>query len=232
VKRHLAIGDIHGCFNALKSLVEFVSFRPDDTIVTLGDYVDRGPDSRAVLEFLIEFGKTHNHVALRGNHEIMMLDSRDNKSWFGPWMSYGGAETLRSYAAAGADEGTFDDVPPSHYEFLQDRLVSYYECETHFFVHANVDPAKPLENQADSSLYWRKYRGPVEHVSGKIMVCGHSAQRDGAPRVDKRSVCIDTWAHGGGWLTCLDVGSAAVWQANEKGATRAFQLGEVPEDIF
>ena len=75
--RHLAIGDIHGCINALTTLVDFVGFRHDDTIVTLGDYVDRGSDSRAVLDFMIEFGKTHQHVPLRGNHEIMMLDSRD-----------------------------------------------------------------------------------------------------------------------------------------------------------
>ena len=66
--RHLAIGDIHGCVSALRTLVDFVALRDDDIIVTLGDYIDRGPDSRAVLDFLIDLGKTHHHVALRGNH--------------------------------------------------------------------------------------------------------------------------------------------------------------------
>ena len=107
--RHLAIGDIHGCFNALKSLVDFVGFRSDDVIVTLGDYIDRGPDSRAVVELMIELGETHNLVALRGNHEIMMLASRDNASWFHSWIGYGGRETLASYSHPASD----DDAGPS-----------------------------------------------------------------------------------------------------------------------
>jgi serine/threonine protein phosphatase 1 len=227
VPRHLAIGDIHGCFNALKSLVEFVSFRPGDTIVTLGDYVDRGPDSRAVLDFLIEFRKTHNHVALRGNHEIMMLDSRENKSWFGPWMSYGGDATLRSYASTGNDEGAFADVPDSHFDFLENQLVSFHECSSHFFVHAYADPRIALEDQSDASLYWRKYQDPERHCSDKIMVCGHTAQRSGLPLSNGHAVCIDTWAHGGGWLSCFDVESGTIWQANEAGDTRSYGLDEV-----
>jgi serine/threonine protein phosphatase 1 len=226
VTRHLAIGDIHGCISALTSLVDFVELRPGDTIVTLGDYVDRGPDSRAVLDFVIEFGKTHNHVALRGNHEIMMLDSRAKKSWFRPWLSYGGDATLRSYASSKDDVGSFADVPESHFDFLENKLVSFYECESHFFVHANADANIALEDQNDASLYWRKYQDPEKHCSNKIMVCGHTAQRSGLPLVNDHSVCIDTWAHGGGWLSCLDVESGTIWQANEEGATRRFTLGE------
>ena len=112
--RHLAIGDIHGCISALRTLVDFVALRDDDIIVTLGDYIDRGPDSRAVLDFLIDLGKTHHHVALRGNHEIMMLDARQKKSWLHAWMSYGGEATLRSYAASPDNAGSFADIPESH----------------------------------------------------------------------------------------------------------------------
>ena len=79
--RHLAIGDIHGCVTALRCLIDSVELRADDTIVTLGDYVDRGPDSRAVLRLLIDLGESYDVVFLRGNHEIMMLDSREKKSW-------------------------------------------------------------------------------------------------------------------------------------------------------
>ena len=64
--RHLAIGDIHGCISALTTLVDFVALRDDDIIVTLGDYIDRGPDSRAVLNFLIALGKTHHHMSTQG----------------------------------------------------------------------------------------------------------------------------------------------------------------------
>lgn len=224
MKRHLAIGDIHGCIDALTSLVDFVAPRPDDTIVTLGDYVDRGPDSSAVLDFVIELSKNHHLVPLRGNHEIMMLDARQKKSWLGPWLSYGGQATLDSYG------GSFDDVPDSHIDFLENNLVACHECETHFFVHANADAAVALGEQSDAALYWRKYDDPPLHYSNKTMVCGHTAQRSGLPRSNGHSICIDTWAHGGGWLSCLDVGSGMIWQANEAGERRSFTIDEVAKD--
>jgi len=222
VARHLAIGDIHGCINALTSLVEFVGFRGGDTIITLGDYVDRGPNSRAVLDFVIALGKSHNLVALRGNHEIMMLAAREKKSWLHAWLTYGGDATLRSYSPSDDEPGTFTDVPDLHIDFLENKLAPYYECESHFFVHANVDAKTALSEQADASLYWKKYGDPERHCSDKIMVCGHTAQRTGLPRSNDHSICIDTWAHGDGWLSCFDVESGTVWQANEAGETRSF----------
>ena len=149
--RHLAIGDIHGCINALTSLIEFVEPGAEDTIVTLGDYVDRGPDSAAVLDFVIKLGSTHNLVPLRGNHEIMMLDARDKKGWLGPWLSYGGEETLQSYG------GSFNGVPDSHFDFLENSLLPYHECETHFFVHANAAPGVALADQPDTSRGASRY---------------------------------------------------------------------------
>ena len=216
--RHFAIGDIHGCITALTTLVDFVELRADDTIVTLGDYVDRGPDSRAVMDFIINLGQTHQLVALRGNHEIMMLDAREKDSWLRPWLSYGGEETLQSYG------GSFDDVPDTHIDFLENKLQPYYESETHIFVHANLAPDVALADQSDAALFWQKYKDPAPHSSGKTMVCGHTAQQSGMPLSNGHSVCIDTWAHGDGWLTCLEVGSGTVWQANEAGETRRFEL--------
>jgi len=227
VNRHLAIGDIHGCITALTSLVDFVGLRPDDTIVTLGDYVDRGPDSRAVVDFVINLGKTHHLVALRGNHEIMMLDSREKKSWLHAWMQYGGDATLLSYSSSADVAGSFADVPESHMDFLENQLVAYYECETHFFVHANADANTALEDQTDPTLYWQKYGNPEAHCSGKIMVCGHTAQQSGKPCSNEHSICIDTWVHGGGWLSCLDVESGTIWQANESGDRRTLSIAEV-----
>ena len=224
MKRHLAIGDIHGCINALTMLVDFVAPQTDDTIVTLGDYVDRGPDSRAVLDFIIELGKSHHLVALRGNHEIMMLDSREKKSWFDAWMSYGGDATLRSYAPSADVSGSFADVPERHLDFLENRLVSYHECQSHFFVHANADADKALQDQSEASLYWRRYRDPDPHCSDKIMVCGHTIQESGLPLSNGHSICIDTWAYGDGWLSCLDVESGMIWQANETGDKRSFTI--------
>jgi len=227
VTRHLAIGDIHGCIDALTSLVDFVGLRQDDTIVTLGDYVDRGPNSRAVLDFVIELGRSHHVVSLRGNHEIMMLAARETQSWFHAWLGYGGDATLRSYSPSGNDAGSFDDVPDEHIDFLENKLLPYYECDSHFFVHANAEPGIPIEDQKDPTLYWRRYRDPDRHCSGKIMVCGHTIQESGLPRSNGHSICIDTWAYGDGWLSCLDVESGTIWQANEAGDTRRFTIGEL-----
>ena len=224
--RHLAIGDIHGCIDALTSLVDFVEFRQDDTIITLGDYVDRGPNSRAVLDLVLELGKNHKLVPLRGNHEIMMLDSRQKKSWFHAWMTYGGDATLLSYSTSEDEAGSFADVPDSHIDFLENSLVSYYECERYFFVHANVDAKIALDEQPDAALYWKKYDNPERHCSEKIMVCGHTAQLTGLPVSNAHSICIDTWAYGRGWLSCFDVDSGMVWQANEAGDTRSFTIDQ------
>ena len=224
MSRHLAIGDIHGCNTALETLIEFVGLRSDDTIVFLGDYVDRGPGSAAVLDYVINLAKTHNVIPLRGNHELMMLDSREKKSWLHSWLNYGGAETLASYSDSVNPEEPFADIPEAHIDFLENRLLPHYECDTHFFVHANADADKPLDEQPDSSLYWRRYRDPQRHCSGKIMVCGHTIQESGEPANNGDAVCIDTWAYGEGWLTCLDVASETVWQANEGRQTRTFSL--------
>lgn len=227
MSNHFAIGDIHGCRNALVTLLSYVAPSREDTIVTLGDYVDRGPDSSGVIEYLIELGTTHNLVSLRGNHEIMMLDSREKKSWFSAWLSYGGRETLSSYSLAADDAESIGCIPEAHLDFLENRLLPFYECESHIFVHAHLEKDKPLSEQSDAALYWRKYKSPEPHYSGKIMVCGHTAQLSGIPAHNDYSVCIDTWAHGEGWLTCLEVESGTIWQANEAGEKRRFTLDEV-----
>jgi len=222
--RNLAIGDIHGCLTALTTLIEAVGPQHEDTIITLGDYVDRGPDVRAVVDFVLDLRQRCNVVSLRGNHEIMMLDARDQQSWFGPWKQYGGEAALESYG------GSFDGVPDEHLQFLEHELVSHHETDTHIFVHANLDAEKALDAQSDAALYWRKYRKEVQHCSGKTMVCGHTAQVTGLPRAHPHSICIDTWPYGEGWLSCLDATSGTIWQANQKGEQRQLHLDQLPPD--
>ena len=230
MSRHLAIGDIHGCNTALETLIAYVGLRSDDTIVFLGDYVDRGPGTAAVLDFVIDLMKTHNVVPLRGNHELMMLDSREKKSWLHAWLQYGGAETLASYSETVNPEDLFADIPAAHMDFLENQLLPHYECDTHFFVHANADADKPLDEQPDSSLYWRRFRDPERHCSDKVMVCGHTIQESGEPANNGDAICIDTWAYGDGWLSCLNVESGTVWQANEAGETRMVSLTKTGAD--
>jgi serine/threonine protein phosphatase 1 len=226
MSRHLAIGDIHGCITALETLIVYVELKSDDTIVFIGDYVDRGPDSAAVLDFVIDLAKTHTVIPLRGNHELMMLDSGEMKSWMHSWLQYGGAETLASYSETVNPEDPFADIPAVHMDFLQNQLQTHYECDTHFFVHANADADKPLDKQPDASLYWRRFGDPKRHCSDKIMVCGHTIQESGEPASNGDAICIDTWAYGDGWLSCLDVESGTVWQANQAGETRTLSLAK------
>ena len=227
MKRHLAIGDIHGCYDALRILCDFVGLRSDDTIVTLGDYSNRGPNTNAVLDRLIHMGSKYDLRPLRGNHDIMMLNARNDDFEYRKWIDVGGDKTLKSYAPIDSDEGSLADIPESHWNFLQNSLLPFFETETHFFVHANVYPEIPLEDQPDFMLYWEQYDNPPKHESGKIMVCGHTSQKSGFPVSNRNSVCIDTWAHGGGWLSCLHVESGMLWQSNQRGETRRLWLDEL-----
>src|SRR5262245_45828396 len=129
--RTLAIGDIHGCSAALDRLLELVRPGPDDMIVTLGDYVDRGPDSRGVLDRLIRLHLTGRLVALRGNHEIMMLTARENYQYYETWLSVGGRSALKSYGP----DATLDDVPAVHWRFIEQDCGDWYETDTHIFIH-------------------------------------------------------------------------------------------------
>ena len=219
--RTLAIGDIHGCFRSLDRLTEFVGFNVDDRIVTLGDCVDRGPDTRKVIEWLLTAQRSGNLVPLRGNHELMMIAARASVPHARQWMACGGDAVLDSYGIE-----RLDQLPKEHWQFFTKMLRPYFETETHFFVHANAYADLDLANQPDFMLYWEHFSDTAPHQSGRTMICGHTPQPDGFPRTLGHAVCIDTGACKGGWLTCLDVDAGYCWQANEAGQTRQFWLDD------
>ena len=214
--RVFAIGDVHGCLKSLQRLDTELVFSPDDTVITLGDYVDRGPDSKGVIDFLLDLRNRTKLVTLRGNHEIIMLTARiRGVDYLEAWLGVGGEETMASYSAK-----KWSDIPSAHWEFLESTLPAH-ESSTHFFVHANVTPDKPLDQQSESVLYWERFQGDERpHCSGKIMVCGHTSQHSGKPFNIGHAVCIDTWVYGDGWLTCLEVATGRYWQADEAGDFR------------
>jgi serine/threonine protein phosphatase 1 len=219
--RLLAIGDIHGCLLQFNDLLMLVQPTSDDRLILLGDYVDRGPDSRGVLDRILELKRTlPNLICLRGNHEIMMLDSRDQPANQKMWLSVGGLQTLGSYGTSAGRAGKIADVPEEHWAFLANGLLPYYETEEYIFVHAGVNYNDPLDEQDDGSLYWEFLRDEMRHHSGKTVICGHTSQKDGEVKVIPGAVCIDTYAHGGGWLTCLDAVSGRYWQVNFLGKPR------------
>jgi serine/threonine protein phosphatase 1 len=215
--RLIAIGDIHGCSAALRTLLEAIAPQPHDTIVMLGDYIDRGPDSRGVLDLLRGLARQTWLVPLLGNHDEMMLDvCRGRRDLLIEWLLFGGQATLDSY-----DVPVPEAIPLEHLDFLR-RCQLYYETATHFFVHGNYLESVPLAQQPAETVLWEsiKQRRPGPHVSGKIAIVGHSSQKSGQILDLGYLKCIDTWCYGDGWLTALDVGSGQVWQANKMGAIR------------
>lgn len=219
--RLLAVGDIHGCLVQFNDLLKLVQPTPADRLILLGDFVDRGPDSRGVIDRILELRQSGlNLTCLRGNHEIMMLESRGERGCLKMWLSVGGAQTLGSYGAVPGRTGTIADVPADHWNFLAEGLLPYLETERHIFVHAGVNSNLPLHQQDDAWLYWEFLRDDMRHQSGKTVVCGHTAQKSGEIKTIPGAICIDTYAHGGGWLTCLDASSGRYWQVNFMGKPR------------
>jgi serine/threonine protein phosphatase 1 len=221
--RTLAIGDIHGCLTALEALLRAVAPVADDRLITLGDYVDRGPDSNLVLERLIELNETGQLIPLCGNHDEMMVEVRqggDRRMW----LYCGGRETLMSYGHD-IEDLTYDRIPEQHWRFLEQECRDWYETDTHLFVHACVYPELPMADQDSWVMHWQKLTGPIVHCSGKTLICGHTRQLDGLPLNLDSTVCIDTGVYDpDGWLTCLHVESGRYWQANQRGETRTGRL--------
>ncbi len=221
-----AIGDIHGCLTALKTLYKAVGISSDDTMIFLGDYVDRGPHSAQVIDWILE-RDDRNAFALRGNHEVMMMEFCRRKAPSNPhtenWLRYGGAETLASYEID-PSRPDFEKIPSRHWAFL-DRTLPYHEMENFIFVHAGLKPGIALSMQLPRALFWQKIVGePQSYGDGKTVICGHTAQRSGEIANFGHTICIDTCAYGGQWLTCLEVESGTYWQANQEGTVREGKL--------
>lgn len=217
--RLLALGDIHGCLTALETLLAMVEPGDGDVIVSLGDYVDRGPDSRGVMDCLIDLFEARRLLPLRGNHELMMLRARDSMVDERMWRYYGGLAALQSY---GKDQrpGLLRDVPDRHWRFLAGDCRDWFETDQFIFAHTAIDPQLPMDQQSEDDLFWRSLTDRGPHVSGKLVVCGHTVQASGLPRNFGHLICIDTGAFAGGWLTALDVITLHYWQANQLGETQ------------
>jgi serine/threonine protein phosphatase 1 len=221
--RVLTIGDIHGCNVALCTLLEAVQPAPEDQIIFLGDYIDGGYASRAVIDTLLRLKQTHAAVFLRGNHEWMILDAREDTSKSNLQQSFAYTETLYSYGTA-REEDWVAAIPAAHWEFFE-STVRFFENDKHIFVHACLDPELALDEQPDELLFWNLFERIQPHKTGKRIICGHTEQKSGQIKDAGFAVCIDTGVAIGGWLTCLDVNSGKFWQANEKGNSRGGILG-------
>jgi serine/threonine protein phosphatase 1 len=214
--RLIAIGDIHGYWDALAAILDAVKPQPEDAIVPLGDFVDRGPDTPKVLDAMIRLAGQCHLFPLLGNHDEVLLDLYHGGPGLGDWLSFGGQETLDSYGCRGPE-----DIPAEHVEFLEGCLT-YHETATHFFVHASYLPDLPLDWQPPEVLRWQslKQKVPGPHVSGKIAVVGHTVQKSGEVLDLGHLKCIDTGCYCGGWLTAMEIPSGRLWQADAEGRLR------------
>lgn len=211
-RRTFAVGDIHGRDDLLKNLLDQVSPDPDkDRVVFLGDYIDRGPRSFEVIEFLLDFRNRHPFtVFLKGNHEEMLLDFLNG----GDRMAYlqnGGRQTLESYMAHRVDDWR-GPIPERHLSFFE-SLALYFENDHAIFVHAGLKPKKPLHKQVPEDLLW--IREPFIRSSfdfGKPVVFGHTPFQEGPHDTESR-IGIDTGAVYGGRLTCLELPAKVFHQA-------------------
>ncbi|RLS53698.1 MAG: serine/threonine protein phosphatase [Planctomycetota bacterium] len=222
--RLLVIGDIHGFITPLNLLLDHLKPDLEDTLVTLGDYIDRGPQSKDVLLKLIQLKTLTNLKMLIGNHDLMFLESIHFKRFNTDWLLYGGLQTLESFGVdlANPDFELFD---AEIVDFLKSECSRYWEDEKHIFVHAGVDPSLPLDQQTDKLLFWDKLDPNFSgHQSGKKVVCGHTRQTSGIPLNLGHLLCLDTNVYGGGWLTCCDLNSMEYWQANALGEFRQAKI--------
>jgi serine/threonine protein phosphatase 1 len=212
--RTLAIGDVHGHVAALRALVDLVQPAANDTLVLLGDYIDQGPDSRGVLEFLLSLEGQCRLAALMGNHEELLLAARRQARLRSQWLDagFGGQATLDSYNAE--DLSAIDEA---HVALLE-RLARFHETDSHFFIHANYAANWRLSDHDSRTALWRFLDDlPGPHYSGKTAIVGHTPQMSGRILDHGYLKCIDTGCGYGGCLTALDVDSDRLWQVYEDG---------------
>lgn len=213
--RLLAIGDIHGCATALQVLLSAVNLRPGDTLIGLGDYINKGPETKATLDQLIQLFDQNILIPLLGNHELKLLSAGQQGQPHNGIEVLVDRHTLSSYGEGG-NPGTLASIPKAHWQFVQHHCLPWVETEDHIFVHATLDADKPLTGQPDTALFFDKLKAQKPHISGKTIICGHTPQRNGNPLNVHHAICLDTAACEGQWLTCLNVLSGQVWQANQQ----------------
>ena len=218
-----AIGDIHGCLNALKTIFQQGIIKEQDKVVFLGDYVDKGADSKGVLDWLLEKRKVFDFEFILGNHEIMMTAAKSSPQKYAEWVqNYGGFHTLYSYKMAD-NLNWMNHVDKKYWDFI-DSCLPYLEIEEFIFVHAGLESNKHLDEQNEHHLFHKKYETPVIYNLGKTVICGHTARKNGEIADFGHTICIDTFAHGGMWLTCLNVETGEFLKANEKGQIKKGKL--------
>lgn len=192
-RRIIAVGDIHGCLFSLQHLVEQLELQRDDQLVFLGDYIDRGPRSREVIDFLLELQQHFSCFFIKGNHEVMYLEYLENRDPV-TWFYNGGQATLLSYASYNGL-----DFPEEHLEFLRNSRF-YIETEHYFFTHGGLDPELSIRDNLryykPEEFCWQRIHMRTSFLESKncpwekTLVCAHTPIPK--PLLLERLIAIDT----------------------------------------
>ena len=228
-KRLFAIGDVHGCARELDLLLTQINPRSGDTLVFLGDYIDRGPDARTVIDLILDLRRRCEVICLKGNHEDMFLDflERPASKGAGLFILNGGSATLASYGSGG---GSFE-VPREHIEFLY-TLKLWHETEQYFFVHAGVpeQALSSIREEDDAFLLWA--REPFlssEYKWEKKIIHGHTPM----PIVERRAnrINIDTGCVFDGHLTAVELPSETLIQVRRQARLEPVRQLTISDDV-
>ena len=198
-ERTYIIGDIHGCLEMLKRLIDKIDWQPEqDRLIFLGDYIDRGADSKGVVDYVLQLLETSSHVrCLKGNHESLFLDYLNGED-YSTFLMNGGKNTLASYES---DDTT--GISPKHMSFYE-SLETMIELDDYYVVHAGFRPEVEMAEQSEEDFQW--IREPFifsEYDFGKRVIFGHSPFYE--PLVMDNKIGLDTGAVFGNRLTCLEI---------------------------
>ena len=207
--RTFAIGDIHGCSKTLQALVnEEIDVKPGDTLYFIGDYIDRGPDSKGVIDFILELQSLGIIVnPLRGNHEQMMLESVRSESDYNHWLLNGGEETLHSFGVE-----SFDKMDQQYQTFFQNTNFIFQTTNV-IYVHAGLNFENDDIFEDKHAMMWIRHR-PIhtEKLKGKMLIHGHTPQpvdliiTQSGPVLNIDAGCVYTERPGYGYLVAYEIG--------------------------
>ena len=214
--RVYAIGDVHGRMDLLRPLLDQMAEDSMDAtrtqVIFLGDYIDRGGDSRAVLDTLIAGKQSQAWVCLKGNHEAMLLSAIDGAQEWEFWLANGGLETLFSYGVSARElvssgrsnelhDAVLAAVPPDHIEFLRNLDITL-TLGDYFFCHAGVRPGVALDRQVQGDLLWIREAFTHSNANhGKRIVHGHTPVMEA--EILSNRINIDTGAYLTNRLSCV-----------------------------
>ena len=205
-----AIGDLHGCSKTFRKLVtEVIQLRKKDELYCLGDYVDRGPDSKGVIDFILELREQGYQVyTLRGNHDQMMMDSGSNRENFNHWVQNGGSATLKSFGIE-----SYNELDSKYKTFFYETQY-YFETGNYILVHAGLNFKDDPFQDTHAMMWIRGFRVDENKLAGRIIVHGHTPipwevirKQAGQNVIDIDGGCVYPQLTGMGHLVALNLSS-------------------------